>query len=61
MSVTGITASNPYSNVNDLLSNVRNFKIIESTLREGEQFANAYFSRENKIKMYVEAGIRPLL
>ncbi|KAL6889977.1 HMGL-like domain-containing protein [Trichoderma evansii] len=52
MSVTGITASNPYSNVNDLLSNVRNFKIIESTLREGEQFANAYFSRENKIKMY---------
>ncbi|PON28829.1 homocitrate synthase, mitochondrial [Trichoderma gamsii] len=54
MSVTGITASNPYSNVNDLLSNVRNFKIIESTLREGEQFANAYFSRENKIKMYVE-------
>ncbi|PNP43508.1 hypothetical protein TGAMA5MH_04480 [Trichoderma gamsii] len=33
MSVTGITASNPYSNVNDLLSNVRNFKIIESTLR----------------------------
>ncbi|KAM0469346.1 hypothetical protein ACHAPX_010532 [Trichoderma viride] len=32
MSVTGITASNPYSNVNDLLSNVRNFKIIESTL-----------------------------
>lgn len=51
MSVTGITASNPYSNVNDLLSNVRNFKIIESTLREGEQFANAYFSRENKIKI----------
>ncbi|KAM0447553.1 hypothetical protein ACHAO4_008880 [Trichoderma viride] len=37
MSVTGITASNPYSNVNDLLSNVRNFKIIESTLRKQDQ------------------------
>lgn len=33
------------------MSNVRNFKIIESTLREGEQFANAYFSTETKIKI----------
>ncbi|KAL7782206.1 putative homocitrate synthase [Trichoderma ceciliae] len=51
MSITGNTASNPYSSISDLLSNVRNFKVIESTLREGEQFANAYFSRENKIKI----------
>ncbi|KAI5863041.1 homocitrate synthase [Durotheca rogersii] len=51
MSITGNTASNPYSSVSDLLSNVRNFKVIESTLREGEQFANAWFSRETKIKI----------
>ncbi|KAI1181654.1 putative homocitrate synthase [Nemania serpens] len=51
MSITSNTMSNPYSSVNDLLSNVRNFKIIESTLREGEQFSNAYFSRETKIKI----------
>jgi homocitrate synthase len=30
---------------------VSNFKIIESTLREGEQFANAYFDTETKIKI----------
>jgi hypothetical protein len=29
----------PYKPVGDFLSNVSNFKIIESTLREGEQFA----------------------
>ncbi|KAF5582781.1 Homocitrate synthase [Fusarium pseudoanthophilum] len=51
MSVTSNNATNPYSSVNDLLSNVRNFKIIESTLREGEQFANSYFSTETKIKI----------
>lgn len=51
MSITSNTTSNPYSSVSDLLSNVRNFKIIESTLREGEQFANAYFSTETKIKI----------
>ncbi|KAF4495328.1 Homocitrate synthase [Fusarium agapanthi] len=51
MSITSHNATNPYSSVNDLLSNVRNFKIIESTLREGEQFANAYFSTETKIKI----------
>jgi len=33
------------------LSNVQNFKIIESTLREGEQFANAFFDTETKIKI----------
>jgi hypothetical protein len=35
--------SNPYAPVGDFLSNVSRFKIIESTLREGEQFANAFF------------------
>ncbi|OCK90258.1 uncharacterized protein K441DRAFT_666283 [Cenococcum geophilum 1.58] len=30
----------PYQPVGDFLSNVSRFKIIESTLREGEQFAN---------------------
>ncbi|KAF4551998.1 Homocitrate synthase [Elsinoe fawcettii] len=42
-------AANPYQPVGDFLSNVSNFKIIESTLREGEQFANAYFDTETKI------------
>ncbi|KAF1938199.1 homocitrate synthase [Clathrospora elynae] len=41
----------PYKPVGDFLSNVSNFKIIESTLREGEQFANAYFDLEAKIKI----------
>ncbi|KAI5456659.1 hypothetical protein BGZ63DRAFT_395971 [Mariannaea sp. PMI_226] len=49
MSVSG--NKNPYQTVGDLLSNVNNFKIIESTLREGEQFANSYFTRETKIKI----------
>lgn len=42
--------SNPYR-AQDYLSNVSNFKIIESTLREGEQFANAFFDTETKIKI----------
>lgn len=42
---------NPYQPVGDFLSNISNFKIIESTLREGEQFANAYFDTETKIKI----------
>ncbi|KAL2162295.1 hypothetical protein VTH06DRAFT_7208 [Thermothelomyces fergusii] len=41
----------PYQPVGDFLSNVDKFKIIESTLREGEQFANAYFDTETKIKI----------
>ena len=45
--------SNPYQPVGDFLSNVGRFKIIESTLREGEQFANAFFDLETKIKMWV--------
>jgi homocitrate synthase len=50
MSTNGKT--NPYMSVGDLLSRVQDFKIIESTLREGEQFANAYFDTETKIKMF---------
>jgi homocitrate synthase len=42
---------NPYQPVGDFLSNVSNFKIIESTLREGEQFANAFFDTEKKIEI----------
>ena len=41
----------PYQPVGDFLSNVSRFKIIESTLREGEQFANAYFDTEKKIEI----------
>lgn len=33
----------PYQPVGDYLSNVGRFKIIESTLREGEQFAKYVF------------------
>ncbi|KAK0750773.1 HMGL-like-domain-containing protein [Schizothecium vesticola] len=47
--------SNPYQPVGDFLSNVDKFKIIESTLREGEQFANAYFDTETKIKILAPA------
>ncbi|KAF2451694.1 homocitrate synthase [Karstenula rhodostoma CBS 690.94] len=43
--------SSPYQPVGDFLSNISRFKIIESTLREGEQFANAYFDLEAKIKI----------
>jgi len=41
----------PYQSVGDFLSNTKKFKIIESTLREGEQFANAFFDTETKIKI----------
>ncbi|KAL9117292.1 MAG: hypothetical protein Q9187_006174 [Circinaria calcarea] len=43
--------SSPYRPVGDFLSNVSRFKIIESTLREGEQFANAFFSTETKVEI----------
>ncbi|CAK7204807.1 homocitrate synthase lys21 [Sporothrix eucalyptigena] len=43
--------TNPYQPVGDFLSNVSRFKLIESTLREGEQFANAFFDTETKIKI----------
>jgi homocitrate synthase len=49
--VTPPTQRNPYAPVGDFLSNVGRFQIIESTLREGEQFANAYFDTETKIKI----------
>ncbi|KAF2747800.1 homocitrate synthase [Sporormia fimetaria CBS 119925] len=41
----------PYQPVGDFLSNVSRFKIIESTLREGEQFSNAYFDLDAKLKI----------
>lgn len=41
----------PFASLGDYLSNVSNFKIIESTLREGEQFANAFFDTETKVKI----------
>ncbi|KAF8134986.1 HMGL-like-domain-containing protein [Boletus edulis] len=41
---------NPYApRASDFLNNISNFKIIESTLREGEQFANAFFDTKTKI------------
>jgi homocitrate synthase len=33
------------------LSRLENFSIIESTLREGEQFANAFYTTEQKVKI----------
>ncbi|KAM5379231.1 hypothetical protein ACJA88_005791 [Fusarium oxysporum] len=44
-------ATSVYSQVQDFLSNTNRYKIIESTLREGEQFSNAFFTRENKVKI----------
>ena len=35
----------------DSTSNVSNFKIIDSTLREGEQFATAFFNTAQKIEI----------
>jgi len=45
------TASSPYARITDMLSNVANFKCIDTTLREGEQFANAFFNTEQKLKI----------
>jgi homocitrate synthase len=48
------TTRNPYGHnvgVTDFLSNVSRFQIIESTLREGEQFANAFFDTAKKIEI----------
>jgi homocitrate synthase len=49
-------ARNPYQPVGDFLSNVGRFKIIESTLREGEQFANAFFDTGKFPAMLACAG-----
>jgi homocitrate synthase len=35
----------------EICGNVTNFSIIDTTLREGEQFATAYFDTEHKIKI----------
>ncbi|KAI8642106.1 homocitrate synthase, partial [Parasitella parasitica] len=43
-------SASPYAST-DPNSNVNNFKIIESTLREGEQFANAFFTTEMKVEI----------
>ncbi|KAH8590285.1 HMGL-like-domain-containing protein [Bisporella sp. PMI_857] len=44
-------SKNPYQTTGDFLSNVSRFQIIESTLREGEQFANAFFDLPKKIEI----------
>ncbi|RYP80354.1 hypothetical protein DL769_002503 [Monosporascus sp. CRB-8-3] len=49
--VQGQPKSSPYQSVQDYLSNVGRYKIIESTLREGEQFVNSFFDTETKIKI----------
>ncbi|KAJ1680012.1 homocitrate synthase lys21, partial [Spiromyces aspiralis] len=49
-SVSTGTQPSPYA-PSDFLSRVSDFAIIESTLREGEQFANAFFSTEKKIEI----------
>ncbi|KAH8922833.1 mitochondrial homocitrate synthase [Atractiella rhizophila] len=47
-----LNPTNPYApRISDFLSNVTNFQIIESTLREGEQFANAFFDTETKCRI----------
>ncbi|KAG7927062.1 hypothetical protein KL925_002433 [Ogataea polymorpha] len=47
-----MTQTNPYGpNPSDFLSNVSKFQIIDSTLREGEQFANAFFTLDMKLKI----------
>ncbi|KAF5627896.1 homocitrate synthase mitochondrial [Fusarium tjaetaba] len=50
-SKANLPSSSPYSQVQDYLSNTQRYQIIESTLREGEQFANAFFTREHKVKI----------
>jgi len=48
------------ANPNEPWNNLENFSIIESTLREGEQFANAFFTLDEKIeiaKMLDEFGV----
>jgi hypothetical protein len=52
-----VNANNPYAPVQDFLSNVDKFKIIESTLREGEQFANAYFDTETKVSPLLKISL----
>ncbi|KAK0757952.1 hypothetical protein N5P37_009247 [Trichoderma harzianum] len=46
---TATATTSPYQHIADFISNVGKFKIIESTLREGEQFANAFFDTAKAI------------
>lgn len=50
-SVPASTRSSRSRRVSDHHSNVSRFKIIESTLREGEQFANAFFDTAMKVQI----------
>ncbi|KAI1296997.1 putative homocitrate synthase [Xylaria venustula] len=47
MSITGNSTSNPYSSVSDLLSNVRNFKIIECNATMLSEFGVDYIELTN--------------
>ncbi|KAI0525992.1 putative homocitrate synthase [Xylaria bambusicola] len=47
MSITGNSMSNPYSSVSDLLSNVRNFKIIECNATMLSEFGCDYIELTN--------------
>ncbi|KAK5626662.1 hypothetical protein RRF57_002377 [Xylaria bambusicola] len=47
MSITGNSLSNPYSSVSDLLSNVRNFKIIECNATMLSEFGCDYIELTN--------------
>ncbi|KAI0872617.1 putative homocitrate synthase [Hypoxylon argillaceum] len=47
MSITGNSTSNPYSSVSDLLSNVRNFKIIECNATMLSEFGCDYIELTN--------------
>lgn len=40
-----------FARTDGYLSRVSSWKTIESTLREGEQFANAFFTTEKKIEI----------
>ncbi|KAL8993503.1 MAG: hypothetical protein Q9169_006291 [Polycauliona sp. 2 TL-2023] len=51
-------ATKPFRTVGDFLSNVSNFQIIESTLREGEQFANAFFDTGKSLNGYKEIDMK---
>jgi homocitrate synthase len=59
-SFTATTTARHFGVTRGNISNLENFAIIESTLREGEQFANAFFTTEQKIeiaKMLDEFGV----
>lgn len=52
MSTSTVRNSYTHDNgVDDFLNNVLRFKIIDTTLREGEQFANAFFDTHKKIEI----------